>query len=245
MDIFISHSSQDRELIEEIIQLLEKALGIDPQAIRATSVPGYKLDPGVDTDERIRKELNEYKVVIGVLTPESLKSSYVLFELGARWGQKLFIAPLFAKGVSGQHLKGPISGTNGLSAENDSDLHHFLKAIATQLGLDLRAPALYTKQLKKVSQLAASEVMPPVTVTHEKNEMVYEAPYYWKLRADTSKDGPYCQVCFDTKNLQVRLQAGSRAGIWPCQNCKTTVTDGRYVRRSPTRAITDDYSTFR
>jgi ribosomal protein L37AE/L43A len=236
MDIFISHSSQDVDLIRELITLFEKALGIDPKSIRATSVPGYKLDPGVDTDEHIREELRRFKVLVGVLTPASLSSSYVLFELGARWGQKLSIAPLFACGASGRHLKGPISGLSALSAATDADLHHFLHAVAAQLSVMPRNPATYTDQLRKVAQLAGVDFSSK-SETPAAPKVTYESPYYFKALADGSKDGPFCQKCYDTTDKLVRLQSSSIRGVWTCNACKNSVKDSNFRPPGPIKVI--------
>ncbi len=91
LDIFISHSSNDKEIASNLIDLLITSLRIDPEMIRCTSVEGYKLEGGVNTDEQLRKEIFKSKVLIGIISKESLKSHYVLFELGARWGTNLLL----------------------------------------------------------------------------------------------------------------------------------------------------------
>lgn len=57
--------------------------------------------------------------------------------------------------------------------------------------------------------------------------VVYEKPYYWKLVEDT-KDGPYCQPCYDSDRKLIRLQEG-RPGKWFCHSCRGTYYDSRYV----------------
>jgi hypothetical protein len=60
--------------------------------IRCSRVDGYRLPVGVDTQVKLREEVNAAKVVVGLITPSSLNSHYVMFELGARWGANLFFA---------------------------------------------------------------------------------------------------------------------------------------------------------
>ena len=84
--IFISHSSRDIALAKPVIDLLRLALNLSDEEIRCTSVPGYKLPGGAETDQQIRKELLAAPVFIGLVTDAGLASIYVLFELGARWG---------------------------------------------------------------------------------------------------------------------------------------------------------------
>ncbi len=52
IDIFISHSSADKEITKTLIDLLRSAIpSISPDRIRCTSVPGYRLPGGADADD--------------------------------------------------------------------------------------------------------------------------------------------------------------------------------------------------
>lgn len=135
LQIFISHSSKDRVLAEALTDLLKSALGL--VSIRCSSVDGHRLPVGVNTEAKLREEVNEARVVVGLVTPSSLASSFVMFELGARWGANLFLAPLLA-GVRANELSGPLGLLNALSADNDAQLHQLLGDIAEQLDLTLK-----------------------------------------------------------------------------------------------------------
>jgi hypothetical protein len=104
--VFISHSSQDQTLAEALIELLKSATGLVANQIRCSSVDGYRLPAGVNTEDRLREEVNATKVVVGLITPHSLLSHFVMFELGARWGGRLYLAPILA-GVQPGELKAP------------------------------------------------------------------------------------------------------------------------------------------
>ena len=86
MKIFISHSSFDVEFAKLLIDLMRKSLNLRSTDIRCSSVDGYRLPGGVPTDQSLRAEVHDAELVIGLITPNSLKSIYVSFELGARWG---------------------------------------------------------------------------------------------------------------------------------------------------------------
>jgi hypothetical protein len=89
LDIFISHSSANQEVVKHFIELIVKAFKIDESKIRCTSVPGYKLPSGANVDSTLKTEIIDSKVFVGFITTESIESTYVLFELGARWGSDL------------------------------------------------------------------------------------------------------------------------------------------------------------
>ncbi|WP_458699857.1 hypothetical protein ACKGJI_08505 [Sulfurospirillum sp. 1307] len=58
------------------------------------------------------------------------------------------------------------------------------------------------------------------------NELEFEQPYYWKLTGD-SKDGPYCQKCYDDNKKLIRLQ-DEKYGSWRCMVCESYFRDKNY-----------------
>ena len=68
-------------------------------------------------------------------------------------------------------------------------------------------------------------------VEHDRREMVtWEKPFYWMTKDDGEKDGPLCQVCYDTKNaLIVRLQDRGN-DQWICRSCTTLFTGENYEK---------------
>jgi hypothetical protein len=147
--VLISHSSKDELLASALIDLLRSALGLSPNQIRCSSVDGYRLPAGVNTDAQLRAEVTASKVLLGVITPNSLASPYVLFELGARWGAGAVMIPLLA-GVTPDKLRGPLSGMNTLLCSSEEQLHQALSETGAHLDLPVQSPAAYLKQLKNV-----------------------------------------------------------------------------------------------
>ncbi len=66
-----------------------------------------------------------------------------------------------------------------------------------------------------------------------KSKLKWEPPYYWLIEDDT-KEGPFCQACWDDKDKLVRLQA--RGSHWDCKSCKNTYRDSSYRPPSQQRA---------
>lgn len=152
LSIFISHSSKDAELALALIDLLKAGLGLVADQIRCSSVDGYRLPVGVNTEGKLREEVNAARVVVGLITPSSLDSYYVMFELGARWGANLFLAPLLA-GVKAGDLGGPLGLLNALSANSEAQLHQLLDDISKQLNLQLQPAASYLRHVSSVKAL--------------------------------------------------------------------------------------------
>jgi len=147
LDIFISHSSQDRNIAARLIELLRNALNIPADRIRCTSVDGYRLKVGIDTNKQLRQEVHDAHVFIGLITPTSIASAYVMFELGARWGATRFLAPLL---VSEQYIKllqGPISGLNALRCDSREQMLQLVEDIGEELNINVKNLASYSQYI--------------------------------------------------------------------------------------------------
>lgn len=150
--VFISHSSKDVTVASALIELLRNGLALRAEDIRCSSVDGYRLPGGVNTEAQLRKEVNTAKAFIGLITQNSLASPYVMFELGARWGAGLHMLPLLA-GVDPSYVRGPLAGINALSCNSDSQVHQMLADIAKELALPVQPPASYVAYVKRLGEL--------------------------------------------------------------------------------------------
>jgi hypothetical protein len=148
--LFVSHSSADTELARRLVILISTALNVPASAIRCTSVDGYRLPGGANTDEQLRREVHESTAFVGILSLSSVRSMYVLFELGARWGAGRSLIPLLARGLSSSVMKGPLSGINALQADNRSQLHQLVQDLGQQLSLTPQSPAVFERALQEV-----------------------------------------------------------------------------------------------
>ncbi|MCC6583162.1 MAG: toll/interleukin-1 receptor domain-containing protein [Chitinophagales bacterium] len=153
MDIFISHSSSDIDIAKLLIEIIRKAFNTPSEKIRCTSVPGYKLKAGTNTDEQIKKEIFSSKAFIGLITKDSINSTYVLFELGARWGIDLPLIPLICDKLGVDLLNGPIKNINALSALDSSDMLQFLNDLGDILKLKPENPSGYIEDISKLANL--------------------------------------------------------------------------------------------
>ena len=155
--IFLSHSSRDREVASAVVELLRAGLELPASSIRCTSVDGYKLPIGADTGKQLRDEILKADVFLSLLSESSLRSSYVLFELGARWGADLELAPLLIGGLGPSDLPSPIADKNAYSADAAADLHQMLANVAAKLRLQVKNASLVQRHVEAV-QRAHSKV---------------------------------------------------------------------------------------
>ncbi len=214
--VLISHSSTDKALAEALIELLRLGLGLLANQIRCSSVDGYRLPAGVNTDDQLRAEINSVAVLVGLLTPNSLASTYVLFELGARWGAGLFMIPLLA-GISAEKMRGPQRVLNALSCETQGQLIQLVEDIGKQLDRKPQSTASYLKQIKTVISLSEKIRHLPDTALSgkpdaEREEMEPFGPHNYFYRNGKTV-GPYCPKCWQKDEKKVLLPAsGDYAG---------------------------------
>jgi hypothetical protein len=133
--IFISHRHKDESITEALIDLLESAFYIEKKDIRCTSVQPYTLTSGERTSERLRAEISSAEVVIGLLTPDTKESNYVVAELGGAWGCNIPTFPLLARGATFEHVPEPLNERHSLSLQKESDCFQLIDDIARMTSL--------------------------------------------------------------------------------------------------------------
>lgn len=153
--IFISHSSADVDLAEALIGLLERALRIAPDEIRYTSVTGYSLNTGVRIEDQLRTEIERSEVLIALITEAALSSTYVLFELGARWGLRRPLFPVLGKGLKAIALKDPLKALAAASCDKRGEIFTLIETLAATLSITAARPSTFDKAVGRL--LAASK----------------------------------------------------------------------------------------
>lgn len=155
--VFISHSSKDVDLAASLVELLRMSLNLHTNEIRCTSVSGYKLPGGEHTAVKLRTEIDDSQVFVALLTPNSLSSSYALFEIGARWGSHRHLIPVVARGTKVSALPKPIDELHALDSQDQNDIHSLVSQIAEELKAKAENPASYTDKLKSFAMLSIAD----------------------------------------------------------------------------------------
>lgn len=83
-NIFISHSSQNKEIAEQICAFLTR-FGIGEEKIFCSSIIGQGVGNGEKLNDAIGKAINKSKLLIYLLSNDFLNSSYCMEELGIGW----------------------------------------------------------------------------------------------------------------------------------------------------------------
>ena len=200
--LFISHSSRDSKFVQSLVVLLRTALSLSSTQIRCTSIDGYRLPGGADTDQQLKKEVHDADSFIGVISPESIKSLYVAFELGARWGAGRSLIPLTAPGTDANILGGPLSSINALSSDNRSQILQLISDLSRELGITSEPPASYNNYIEAIFNLKRN-LPKENTITSEpdsqaEHNLVLKYGVWWDNEGNS-----YCPKC-KTPGLQVK-----------------------------------------
>ena len=167
IEVFISHASQDARLAEALVVFLRDALSLQRSEIRCTSVDGCRLPAGANTENQLRCEIVDATYFLALITPTTLKSPWVLIELGARWAVERPLMPLLAKGATAKNLQGPLVSFNALRCDKEPEMQQLVHEMAETLGRAAPQPSVYRRTLnqliaqgKPVSSVAPSNLNP-------------------------------------------------------------------------------------
>lgn len=126
--IFISHSSNDKENVEELIDMLE-SIGLNSNQIFCTSFSGYGIAFGENFLERIKNELDNNVLVVFLLSESFYKSPVCLCEMGATWIKTNKHIPILIPPFDFKDIQGVIPLTQGFKINDKGALNEFKEQI--------------------------------------------------------------------------------------------------------------------
>jgi hypothetical protein len=248
---FISHKETDSALASATVELLIESLEISPDEIFCSSVPGHRLRFGATIESQIRDGLQDGDVLIALLTKDSIRSTWVLFELGAAWALGRLAIPILGVGLAYSDLPGSLAQYPCISLnEPETTVRSRLDEALEQLSVDLKvkrktggrqadsANKFIQAQMEWRSQVtpesAAKGILPDgyqIYVT-EKGHTVFKS---------TSEPVHYlCPTCYADNGKRSVLQGDINSSIkLQCNLCKSSYRlkndpPLRQIRRSPT-----------
>jgi hypothetical protein len=128
MRVFVSHASADRELVENLVELLVAGAGLARSDIFCTSIAGMGVPNGEDFVNRILKELRSSTLVIAILSESYFDSPFCIAEVGAaqikrKTSRRVFLHALMVPPASfDTHLRGILYATQAGKIDVDADL---------------------------------------------------------------------------------------------------------------------------
>jgi len=156
--IFVSHRHKDQAIARALTEVLTTAFEVHPRDIRCTSVQPYRLPFGKNTGERLRDEIGHAKAVLGILAPDTAQSSYVMFELGAAWSQRVYTCPLLSTGAGYGDIPGPIFDLAPARLWVESDCHQLVQDLGAEIDLPRRhdTQGQISEKVRTLAQVASA-----------------------------------------------------------------------------------------
>lgn len=143
--IFISHSSSDKEFVEEIIDIIE-TIGLNSSQIFCSSFDGYGINLGENFLERIKEELNENVLVLFILSNHFYESPVCLCEMGATWIKTNEHIPILIPPFDFKDIQGVIPLTQGFVISDNLKLNLFKAKIEKLFNLNPIDPSVWERK---------------------------------------------------------------------------------------------------
>jgi len=108
--IFISHSTDDRPIVEKFVTMLEQ-IGVKQNQLFCSSIAGYGIPQGTgDLYDFIRNEMsNDNLFVIMMLSQNYYNSPVCLNEMGATWVKQSAYQSILLPGFHYSEIKGAVN----------------------------------------------------------------------------------------------------------------------------------------
>lgn len=130
-DIFISFIHEEEPIAKAIQDYLEALV---PEATAFFSADQWQVFAGEDWFKKICDSLMASKVVILLLSPESVVRPWVNFEAGAAWLNGKHVIPCCFKGLQKVSLPKPYSSLQAIDLHSPSDHCYLLHSVCHYLG---------------------------------------------------------------------------------------------------------------
>jgi len=157
--LFISHSHHDKSIAAALVDAVEATM-VARERILCTSHnnPKYREPEGVELSKYLRDHLTQSSCVLGILTPNSLKSPWCLFELGGAWALATRTYPLLAGRLSQKDLPAALKGTDAVQLTEEEEIRIMLANVRRALGWDERVKGSAAKEIDHLVYLVQSRV---------------------------------------------------------------------------------------
>ncbi|HVX15919.1 MAG TPA: toll/interleukin-1 receptor domain-containing protein [Pirellulales bacterium] len=121
--LFVSHAAKDEALVEEFVELLQVGVGIHPDDVFCSSLPGMGIPTGKDFVEHIKSKLQSPELVLLVLSPAFFESQFCHNEVGASWALSLPVYPILVPPISYSDVRGVLAGKQAAKLDDKEKLN--------------------------------------------------------------------------------------------------------------------------
>lgn len=133
--IFVSHAARDKELVEDFVDLLQVGVGVHPDDIFCSSLPGMNIPTGTAFIEYIKPKIVKPELVLLIVSSEFLKSQFCNNEVGASWAMSLPIHPLLVPHLDYSEVREVLAGTQVGKLNDKECLNDLRDDLTDKMGL--------------------------------------------------------------------------------------------------------------
>lgn len=147
--IFISHSSDDKTIVEELIDIIE-TIGIPSSKIFCSSFQGYGVPLGDDFLKTIKDEISKNVLVVFVLSKNFYASPVCLCEMGATWALSNEQIPILIPPFRFSDIKGVFPLAQGMLINDELSINLLHDKIISLFGLDAQQQSTWERKRDRI-----------------------------------------------------------------------------------------------
>lgn len=148
VQVFLSHSAADIDLVTAFENLLCKALNITSQSIFCSTLEGQGVKKGGDFVDEIKGKAVEAKAVVALLSPTYMESPFCLAELGAAWVLNTNRFPVIVPPNTFEIMQATLLGVVGVKVDQEDALTQLLEDIGDALFLPAPKAAVRARAIR-------------------------------------------------------------------------------------------------
>lgn len=151
--VFISHAATDKELVDGFVDLLDTGTALNQTDIFCSSVKGMGVPNYKEFVETIKKQLEEAQLVIVILSPNFIESSFCNCELGATWFTAKECFVLVLPPLKYEDIKGVMTGKHVGMITDSSVLDELRDYLKVTLSVDAATARWNEKKIEFLSSV--------------------------------------------------------------------------------------------
>ena len=140
--LFVSFIHEEQDWAESVNFFLKNVLGTSLDSFMSSDKNAILA--GEDWMTRIFEELKEAKVLVSMLSLESVKRPWINFEAGAAWMRDTKVIPVCFGGLEIDRLPKPYSNLQAVDIETYDGGYYLVSSIAQYLGLPRPKRPIFT-----------------------------------------------------------------------------------------------------
>lgn len=230
--IFISHSTDDKEYVAKLVDLLD-GMGLDQTQVFCSSLPGYDIPVGKDIFDFLREQFQNHELHVFLMHSKNYyKSAASLNEMGAAWVLRNSCTSFLLPGFNFEDMTGAINGRSiAIKLDNDETevkdkLNQLYDKVVNEFGLTKKAAVVWeTKRdrfIKDIKDIKETVIPSEDSLLKQDDdlELMDSGLLVKKSEMEAGKKLYYCHACYQNTGKLFTVVKGSLDRDKFCTNCK-------------------------